>query len=119
MRPYKGYNAEIWFEEDDAAFHGIVAGIRDTVHFEGENPEDLVRAFRESVDDYLAFCAEHGKEPQKPYSGNIALRTTPEVHQLVGRVAASEGKSVNQWISDTIAEAARKQVDSGATRVRS
>ena len=119
MRPYKGYSAEIWFEEDDAAFHGIVAGIRDTVHFEGENPDELMKAFHDSVDDYLAYCAERGKEPQKPYSGNIALRTTPEIHQLVGQAAASEGKSVNQWVSETLAEAARKRVESGATHVRS
>lgn len=118
MRPYKGYNAEIWFEEDDSAFHGLVAGIRDTIHFEGGNPDELVQAFHESVNDYLAFCAERGKEPERPYSGNLALRTTPEIHQLVSRAAASEGKSVNQWISDTLAEVARKKVDSGATRVR-
>jgi predicted HicB family RNase H-like nuclease len=118
MRPYKGYTAEIWFEEDDAAFHGMVAGIRDTVHFEGRTPEDLRQAFHESIDDYLTFCAERGKTPEKPYSGNLALRTTPEVHQMVGRVAASQGKSINQWISDTIADEARKQMASGATRVR-
>ena len=118
MRPYLGYTAEIWFEEDGAAFHGLVSGIRDTVHFEGRTAAELRQAFHESVDDYLEFCAERGKEPDKPYSGNIALRTTPEIHQLVSRAAASEGKSVNQWISDTLAEAARKRVESGTTRVR-
>jgi predicted HicB family RNase H-like nuclease len=119
MRPYRGYTAEVWFEEDDASFHGLVAGIRDTVHFQGRTPEELIQAFHDSVDDYLEFCAECGKEPEKPYSGKLALRTTPEIHQLVSRAAASEGKSVNQWISDTLAEVARRRVESGATRVRS
>lgn len=118
MRPYKGYSAEIWFEQDDAAFHGLVSGIKDTVHFEGRSPEELIQAFHDSVDDYLSFCAERGKEPDKPYSGNLALRTTPEIHQMVGQAAASQGKSINQWVSDTLAEAAQKQIASGATRVR-
>ncbi|MBS3650748.1 type II toxin-antitoxin system HicB family antitoxin [Pseudaminobacter sp. 19-2017] len=118
MRPYKGYSAEIWFEEDDAAFHGLVSGIRDTVHFQGRTPEELTEAFHDSVDDYLAFCAEQGKDPDKPYSGNLALRTTPEIHQMVGGAAASQGKSVNQWISDALEEVARKQLASGATRIR-
>jgi predicted HicB family RNase H-like nuclease len=118
MRPYKGYAAEIWFEEDDASFHGLVSGLRDTVHFAGRTPEELTEAFHESVEDYLAFCDEQGKQPERPFSGKLALRTTPEIHQMVGRAAASEGKSINQWISDTLAEAARKRVASGATRIR-
>ena len=118
MRPYKGYVADIWYEEDDAAFHGIVHGIRDTVHFEGRSSEELNQAFHDSVDDYLAFCANRGEEPQKPYSGKLALRTTPEIHALLSKAAASDGKSINQWISDTLAEVARKRVDDGSTKVR-
>jgi predicted HicB family RNase H-like nuclease len=118
MKPYKGYVAEIWYEEDDAAFHGIVHGIRDTVHFEAHSAEDLAQAFHDSVDDYLAFCKGRGVDPQKPYSGKLALRTTPEIHALLGRAAASDGKSINQWVSDTLAEVARKRVDEGSTKVR-
>ena len=57
-------------------------------------------------------------EPQKPYSGKLALRTTPEIHALLSKAAANDGKSVNQWISDTLAEVARKRVDDGSTKVR-
>jgi predicted HicB family RNase H-like nuclease len=119
VRSYKGYSGSVEFDEDDLVFHGRIIGIRDIVTYEAETATELVQAFHDSVDDYLAYCAERGKEPQKPYSGNIALRTTPEIHQLVGQAAASEGKSVNQWVSETLAEAARKRVESGATRVRS
>jgi len=118
MKPYKGYVAEIWYEEDDAAFHGIVHGIRDTVHFEACSAEELAKAFHDSVDDYLAFCKERGTEPQRPYSGKLALRTTPEIHALLSKAASNDGKSINQWISDTLAEVARKRVDEGSTKVR-
>jgi predicted HicB family RNase H-like nuclease len=118
VKSYKGYSGSIEFDEDDLVFHGRIIGIRDIITYEAETAAELVQAFHDSVDDYLAYCAERSKEPQKPHSGNIALRTTPEIHQLVGQAAASEGKSVNQWVSETLAEAARKRVDSGATRVR-
>ena len=98
-------------------FHGRVLGLRDIVTFEADSAENLVKAFHDSVDDYLAFCEERGVEPQKPYSGKLALRTTPEIHALLSKAASYDGKSINQWISDTLAEVARKRVDEGSTKV--
>ena len=119
MRLYKGYSGTIEFDDEDMVFHGRVLGLRDIVTFEAESAEELVKAFHDSVDDYLAFCKERGVEPQKPYSGKLALRTTPEIHALLSKAAANDGKSINQWISDTLAEAARMRVDDGSTKVRS
>ena len=119
MKLYKGYAGSIEFDDEDVVFHGRVLGIRDIVTFEAESADQLVKAFHESVDDYLAFCEERGQEPQKPYSGKLALRTTPEIHALLSKAAANDGKSINQWISDTLAEAARARVDEGSTKVRS
>ncbi|MDI6026474.1 type II toxin-antitoxin system HicB family antitoxin [Corticibacterium sp. UT-5YL-CI-8] len=118
MKLYKGYSGSIEFDSDDMVFHGRVQGIRDIVTFEAENAEQLVKAFRDSVDDYLAFCAERGQQAEKPYSGKLALRTTPEIHALLSKAAANDGKSVNQWISDTLAEVAQKQVADGSTKVK-
>jgi predicted HicB family RNase H-like nuclease len=119
VKLYKGYSGSIEFDDEDMVFHGRVLGIRDIVTFEAENAEELVKAFHDSVDDYLAFCKERGTESQKPYSGKLALRTTPEVHALLSKAAAYDGKSINQWISDTLAEVARRRVDEGTTKVRS
>jgi predicted HicB family RNase H-like nuclease len=118
VKLYKGYSGSIEFDDDDMVFHGRVLGIRDIVTFEAESAEELVKSFHESVDDYLAFCKERGTEPQKPYSGKLALRTSPEVHALLSKAAAHDGKSINQWISDTLAEVARRRVDEGSTKVR-
>lgn len=118
MKLYKGYTGSIEFDDEDMVFHGRVLGLRDIVTFEAETAGELVKAFQDSVDDYLAFCKERGQEPQKPYSGKLALRTTPEIHALLSKVAANDGKSVNQWISDTLAEIARRRVEEGTTKVR-
>jgi predicted HicB family RNase H-like nuclease len=118
MKLYKGHAGSIESDDEDMVFHGRVLGIRDIVTFQAESADELVKSFHDSVDDYLAFCKDHGTEPQKPYSGKLALRTTPEIHALLGKAAASDGKSINQWISDTLAEVARKRVDEGSTKVR-
>jgi predicted HicB family RNase H-like nuclease len=119
LKPYKGYVGSIEFDDEDMVFHGRVLGLRDVVTFEAESAEGLVSAFHDSIDDYLAFCTERGVDPQKPYSGKLALRTTPEIHALLSMAASNDGKSVNQWVSDTLADVARKRVDEGSTKVRS
>lgn len=42
--------------------------------FEGASVEEVQQAFRKSVDDYLAFCAERGESPEKPFSGKFVVR---------------------------------------------
>lgn len=65
MNEYKGYVGKCEFHADDGVFYGEVIGIRDVVTFQGANEEEAEKAFRDSVDDYLAFCKEQGKEPEK------------------------------------------------------
>ena len=63
---YKGYTAHVEVDDTDGVLHGWVEGIDDVVTFEANNLADLEREFRISVDDYLAFCAEDGVEPERP-----------------------------------------------------
>jgi predicted HicB family RNase H-like nuclease len=63
---YKGYTAHVEVDEVDGALYGRVEGIRDLVTFVANNLGDLEREFRISVDEYLAFCAEDGVEPERP-----------------------------------------------------
>ena len=63
------------------AFVGRVAGLRDVVTFEGTTLAEVEQAFRDSVDDYPAFCAERGEPPDQPYSGKIPLLVAPELHR--------------------------------------
>ena len=96
MLEYKGYVGTV--DADDGAFVGQVSGLRDVVTFEGATFTEVEKAFRDSIDDYLAFCAERGEAPDRPYSGRIPLRLDPAVHRRAALLAQTEGLSLNQWI---------------------
>jgi predicted HicB family RNase H-like nuclease len=100
MLEYKGYIGTL--EAEDGVFFGRVAGLRDVITFEGTTFAEVEQAFQESVDDYLAFCAERGEPPDRPYSGRIPLRVSPETHRRAAMHAQSEGLSLNQWIARRI-----------------
>jgi predicted HicB family RNase H-like nuclease len=105
---YKGYAARVEFDAEDEIFTGRIAGIRDVIGFHADNVADLKEAFHEAVDDYLDACTKTGKEPQRPYSGNLMLRVGPEVHSKAALAAELSGKSLNQWGEEVLAEAAQK-----------
>jgi len=103
---YKGYAAKIEYSDDDLCFVGHVAGIRDVIGFHADNVAGLREAFEEAVDDYIDYCKEQGREPLRPASGKISLRISPEIHSAINIAAEVSGKSVNQWINDTLSKAA-------------
>lgn len=103
---YKGYTGVFTFYPGDNDFHGQVAGITDVVHFTGNSLDELKQALADSVEDYLAFCAEQGKEPQKHYSGRFNVRIKPELHQRIAARAAQDGKSLNAWVAEALSKVA-------------
>lgn len=106
MMEYKGYTAgPIDFDVEGGTFSGTVSGLRDVIHFEGSNARELAKAFRESIDTYLEFCAENGQPPDRPFNGRILVRTEPGLHRKAALRAAAEGVSLSQWISRQIESA--------------
>jgi predicted HicB family RNase H-like nuclease len=105
MMEYKGYQGEVEFDSQAGVFHGELINIRDVVTFEGRSVDELEQAFRESVDDYLAFCAARGETPDKPYSGKFIVRVTPELHRKLAVYARAEDKSLNRWVREILEEA--------------
>ena len=77
---YKGYTGIVELDEQARLFHGEVISLRGVITFQGRSVEELEKAVTESVDFYLAWCAERGKTPEKPFSGKSVVRTSPELH---------------------------------------
>jgi predicted HicB family RNase H-like nuclease len=99
---YKGYTARVEFDEHAGVLFGEVEGLRDVITFEATNVDDLISAFHDSVDDYLAMCAERGEDPERPYSGKFLVRVDPRLHREVSMAAARTGKSLNQFTTDLL-----------------
>jgi predicted HicB family RNase H-like nuclease len=101
---YGGYRAQVVYDDDAKVFHGTVLGIKDVINFEGDCVDELVTAFKESVDDYLAFCRERGEEPEKPFSGKFEVRIAPELHERLYLRAREEGVSINKLVNNLLQE---------------
>lgn len=69
---HKGYETIVHISFDDNILYGRVMFIEDLVTYEAETPQGAKQAFEDAVDDYLAFCVAHNKEPEKP---EVSLRS--------------------------------------------
>lgn len=98
MMQYKGYYANVVFDDTNDILHGEVIGIKDVVTFQGESTRELRRAFEESVDDYLEFCRQRAEAPNKPSSGRFVLRLSPELHGRISMIAKANHQSLNSWV---------------------
>ncbi|MBQ6656873.1 MAG: type II toxin-antitoxin system HicB family antitoxin [Ottowia sp.] len=90
---YKGYTASVEYDEDDNLLWGKVDGISDGIIFHSDPTEGIRKEFQASIDDYLQWCAEEGKQPQRPTSESLKLQFVPSVSN-----AARAGQSLNDWL---------------------
>jgi len=98
MMKYKGYTGHVEYDDEAKIFHGEVLGIKDVVTFQGTTVDEIEQAFKDSVDDYLAFCKERREEPDRPFSGKFNLRIPPELHAKLSIAAHLQGESLNNYI---------------------
>lgn len=62
---YKGYYGKVEYSVEEQILFGKIEGIVDLVTFESKNADEIEKEFRDAVDDYLDFCHQVGKEPEK------------------------------------------------------
>jgi predicted HicB family RNase H-like nuclease len=103
---HDGYVATIDLDEDAGLFHGEVINARDVLTFQGRTIDELKTAFADTIADYVDWCRERGKEPERPYSGNFTVRISPELHRRVATAAARSGKSVNTFVAESLERSA-------------
>lgn len=99
MMKYKGYIGHVEYDDEAKIFHGDVLGIKDVVTFQGKTVDEIEKSFKESVDDYLAFCKKRGEEPDRPFSGKFNLRIPPNLHAKISFAARINGESLNSYIT--------------------
>ncbi len=99
---YKGYFTVITFDVETKKLRGKIEGINDYVDFESDSPEKVESDFQIAVDDYLLFCEEVGKEPEKEYKGAFNVRIRPDLHKRLVAYAAAMNESLNATVQKAI-----------------
>ena len=107
---YKGYQGRFDYDPEADIFDGQVMNLADIITFQGRSIDELKQALEDSVEDYLEFCAEKGKTPEKPYSGSFNVRIAPELHQRIAVNAAREGVSLNNWVAKTLSKVVSEHI---------
>ena len=61
---YRGYIGQVEYDDEHHIFAGSDINTRGVITFQGETVQEFEKAFRDSVDDYLAWCREDGIGPE-------------------------------------------------------
>ena len=99
---YKDYVGSVEFSEADSVFHGKVVGIKSLISFEGDSVNALIEDFHNAVDEYFEFCAETGKQPEKPFKGSFNVRIGTDLHRKAALAASTQGISLNSLVEKAI-----------------
>lgn len=106
---YKGYSGSVEYSEKDDCLFGRVLGMnKDCISYEGQTLDELRRDFEGAVDDYLLMCKSKGITPQKPYSGTLNIRISPETHGKIAEIAMIRGITINGFIRSALENATAK-----------
>ena len=98
----EGHKAKIEYDPEIDMFRGEILGLNGGADFYGKTPDELRLEFKKSLEVFLEVCTEKAIEPYKEYSGKFSLRIPPELHAEIASKASTEGKSLNQWIVETL-----------------
>lgn len=99
---YKGYHTKIEFDSEQFVLRGKIEGINDLVNFECTDIQSIEKEFHDAVNDYLEFCKEVGKEPDKEYKGTFNVRISPELHKKLAVKAMKNGDTLNASVEKAI-----------------
>jgi non-homologous end joining protein Ku/predicted HicB family RNase H-like nuclease len=90
------YQGEVVFENGRLVLR--ILHIDDLITTEVDSASEVEAAFAELVDDYLASCAELGREADRPFRGLFNVRVPPQLHKQVAFAAANDRVTLNAYV---------------------
>ena len=103
-----GYKAIIHFDSELQLFRGEFVGLSGEADFYAADIEGLQREGEVSLKVFLDLCEEKGIPPRKQFSGKFNVRLPTRLHEEITQAAAAGGKSLNQWVSETLSRELRR-----------
>ncbi|MDP2828330.1 MAG: type II toxin-antitoxin system HicB family antitoxin [Sulfuricellaceae bacterium] len=101
-----GFRAVIQYDPEIELFRGEFVGLNGGADFYAADIEGLKREGEISLRVFLDMCAEDGVDPVRAFSGKFNVRVPPTLHADLVQAAAAAGKSLNQWVADSLDSAA-------------
>ncbi|MCU7850353.1 MAG: type II toxin-antitoxin system HicB family antitoxin [Candidatus Thiodiazotropha sp. (ex Lucinoma kastoroae)] len=98
----KGYRAVIQYDPDIEMFRGEFIGLNGGADLYASDIESLKNEGAVSLKVFLEMCKEDGVESRKEYSGKFNVRVPSDLHADIASASTAEGKSLNQWVVDTL-----------------
>ena len=102
MMKYNDFVGTVQYSAEDRVFYGKLELITDLVTYEGISVDELEASFKEAVEEYVEFCKEVGKEPEKNFGGSFNVRMKPELHRRAAFASLEKGLSLNQLVVDAL-----------------
>jgi non-homologous end joining protein Ku/predicted HicB family RNase H-like nuclease len=93
---HRDYQGGVEFEDGKLVLK--ILHIDDLITTEVDSASEVEATFAELVEDYLATCAELGKEPNKPFKGLFNVRIPPELHKQAAFAASTEDVTLNAYV---------------------
>ena len=101
---YKDYIGSVEFSEEDGIFFGKVMVIRELICYEGEDVVSLLSSFHQAIDEYLAWCEESGRLPERAYKGSFNVRIGQDLHRKIAMYAVEKEISLNGLVETALQE---------------
>lgn len=99
---YKGYLTKIEYSVEDKVIFGKIEGIKDLILFESDKTEDIENKFQEAVDEYLDFCKNVNKIPDKQFSGSFNVRINSDLHKNLALYGIRNNQSLNSVVENAL-----------------
>ena len=102
------YTFIIEWSDIDKCFLGSIVELEHNMTC-GQTRKEVLSNLEEAIVSYVTTSLENNMEIPEPlkindFKGNITYRTTKELHYKLAKQAKLNGKSINAFIDETIAE---------------
>lgn len=100
-----GYRATIAYDPEIEMFRGEFVNLNGGADFYAADIKNLKKEGEISLRVFLQACTKRNIKPKKDFSGKFNIRISPDLHEEITIVASATGKSLNQWVVDTLGSA--------------
>ena len=94
---YKGYIGTVEYSSEDKLLFGKVQFVDSLLAYDGQSADEIECSFQETIDNYLEFCKEVCKSPEKSFNGGFNVRVGSELHKKVAKEAFAQGLGLNEF----------------------